>query len=45
MNKKLTSKEKKASKKVTVKAIGINLTSQVRLVSASQFKKTLQMSG
>ena len=37
MNKKLSSKGKKASKKVTVEETGINLTSQAGLVSASKF--------
>ena len=37
MNKKLSSKGKKASKKVTVEETGINLTSQAGLVSTSKF--------
>lgn len=37
MNKKLTSKGKKATKKVTIKGTGINLTSQAGLVATSKF--------
>ena len=45
MNKKLASKGKKANKKVTVNATGINLTSQAWLVSASKFLEKIQMTG
>lgn len=37
MNKNLSSKGKKANKKVTIEASGINLTSQAGLVSTSKF--------
>ena len=45
MKHKLTSKGKKASKKVTVNATGINLTSQAGLVSTSKFLEKIQMTG
>ena len=45
MKNNLTSKGKKASKKVTVDATGINLTSQAGLVSTSKFLEKIQMIG